>query len=61
MWADFYALRDAVGANLDRVQIIKGWLDAAGATHEQVYDVAWSPGREPDASGARRDSAGTAS
>ena len=46
-----YALRDAIGANLDRVQIVKGWLDPAGATHEQVYDVAWSPGREPDANG----------
>ena len=40
-----------VGGNLDRIQIVKGWLDAAGATHEQVYDVAWSPGREPDADG----------
>jgi len=46
-----YALRDAIGANLDRVQIIKGWLDAKGKTHEQVYDVAWSVGREPDANG----------
>jgi hypothetical protein len=46
-----YALRDAIGANLDRIQIVKGWLDAAGATHEHVYDVAWSPGREPDANG----------
>jgi hypothetical protein len=46
-----YALRDPVGANLDRIQIVKGWLDAEGKTHEQVYDVAWSPGREPDANG----------
>ena len=46
-----YALRDPIGANLDRIQIIKGWLDAEGATHEKVYDVAWSPGREPDANG----------
>ena len=41
------ALRDADGANLDRVQVIKGWLDAAGKTHEKVYDVAWSGGRKP--------------
>jgi hypothetical protein len=41
------ALRDADGANLDRLQIIKGWLDAAGVTHEQVFDVAWSGGRKP--------------
>jgi hypothetical protein len=47
-----YALRDPIGANLDRIQIIKGWLDAEGKTHEKVYDVAWSPGREPDADGA---------
>jgi hypothetical protein len=46
-----YALRDPIGANLDRIQIIKGWLDAEGKTHEKVYDVAWSPGREPDADG----------
>ncbi|MEC9372359.1 MAG: DUF3604 domain-containing protein, partial [Planctomycetota bacterium] len=35
------ALKDPIGANLDRVQIIKGWLDAAGELHEQVYDVVW--------------------
>ena len=46
-----YALRDPIGANLDRIQIIKGWLDANGKTHEKVYDVAWSSGREPDANG----------
>lgn len=46
-----YALRDPVGANLDRIQIVKGWLDAKGKTHEKVYDVAWSPGRKQDAQG----------
>jgi hypothetical protein len=46
-----YALRDVIGANLDRIQIVKGWLDARGNTHEKVYDVAWSVGREPDANG----------
>ncbi|AXI53802.1 hypothetical protein SuNHUV7_41380 (plasmid) [Pseudoseohaeicola sp. NH-UV-7] len=40
------ALRDPIGANLDRVQIIKGWLDAEGKTHEKVYDVVWSGTRE---------------
>ena len=39
-----YALRDPIGANLDRIQIVKGWLDG-NATHEQVYDVAWSGDR----------------
>jgi hypothetical protein len=37
-----YALRDARGANLDRIQIIKGWMDAKGELHEKVHDVAWS-------------------
>jgi hypothetical protein len=46
-----YALRDPIGANLDRIQIVKGWLDAKGETHEKVYDVHWSTGREPDANG----------
>jgi hypothetical protein len=46
-----YALRDPIGANLDRIQIVKGWLDAKGKTHEKVYDVAWSAGREPDSNG----------
>ena len=46
-----YALRDSVGANLDRIQIVKGWLDGKGKTHEAVYDVAWSGDRKPDANG----------
>ena len=45
------AMRDADGANLDRVQVIKGWLDPAGKTHEKVYDVAWSGDRKPGANG----------
>lgn len=36
------ALKDPDGANLDRVQIVKGWVDASGASHERVYDVVWS-------------------
>ena len=40
------AVRDPEGADLDRVQVIKGWVDADGSTHEQVYDVAWSGDRE---------------
>ena len=39
-------LRDPDGANLDRVQIIKGWLDRDGKTHERIYDVACAGGRE---------------
>lgn len=40
------SLRDADGANLDRIQIIKGWLDKEGKTHERIYDVAVSDGRK---------------
>jgi len=40
------ALRDADGANLDRVQVIKGWMDAKGELHEKVYDVVWSGDRK---------------
>ncbi|KPK51999.1 MAG: hypothetical protein AMS22_09970 [Thiotrichales bacterium SG8_50] len=39
------ALRDVDGANLDRLQIVKGWLDSKGVTQEQVYDVICSDGR----------------
>jgi hypothetical protein len=45
------ALRDPDGANLDRVQIIKGWTTADGETQERVYDAAWSDGRVPGADG----------
>jgi hypothetical protein len=43
--------KDPVGANLDRVQIVKGWMDAAGNTHEKVFDVAWAGERAKDARG----------
>ncbi len=36
------ALKDPLSGNLDRIQIVKGWLDAQGKTHEKVYDVVWS-------------------
>ncbi len=39
-------MRDADGANLDRLQIVKGWLDASGKTREFVYDLVWSGGRK---------------
>ena len=45
------AMRDPIGANLDRIQIVKGWLDAKGETHEQVYDVVWSGDRKPGKDG----------
>lgn len=43
------ALKDPIGANLDRYQIVKGWMDRSGKLHEKVYDVAWSGNRKPDA------------
>ncbi len=46
-----YALRDPIGANLDRIQVVKGWLDNKGKTHEKVYDVVWSGDREPGQNG----------
>ncbi len=46
-----YALRDPIGANLDRIQIVKGWLDKKGVTREKVYDVAWSDNRVRGADG----------
>ena len=45
------ALRDPMGANLDRIQIVKGWSDAKGQLQEKVHDVAWSGGRKPGADG----------
>jgi hypothetical protein len=45
------ALKDPIGANLDRYQIVKGWLDGKGQVQEKVYEVAWSAGRKPGADG----------
>jgi hypothetical protein len=45
-----YALRDPIGANLDRIQIVKGWY-TGDELHEKVYDVVWSGNRKPGADG----------
>jgi hypothetical protein len=45
------AMKDPYSGNLDRIQIVKGWLDAEGRLQEQVYDVAWSGERQPGADG----------
>jgi hypothetical protein len=46
-----WAMRDPDSGNLDRLQIVKGWVDAVGHSHERVYDVAWSGDRRLDATG----------
>ena len=45
------AVKDPLGANLDRLQVVKGWIDSAGQQQEKVYNVAWSDDRQLDASG----------
>ena len=45
------AAKDPFSGNLDRIQIVKGWLDEQGETHEKVHDVAWSDGRKPGSDG----------
>ena len=55
------ALKDPIGANLDRVQIVKAWVDAKGESHERVFDVAASAARIASAvnsAGGRLPSAG---
>lgn len=41
-----FAARDPAGANIDRVQLVKGWVDQSGNTHERVFNVAWSDDRQ---------------
>jgi hypothetical protein len=45
------AMKDPYSGNLDRIQIVKGWLNADGSTSEKVYDVVWSGDRKPGADG----------
>jgi hypothetical protein len=45
------ALKDPLSGNLDRIQIVKVWVDAKGERQEKVYDVVWSGGRKPGADG----------
>jgi hypothetical protein len=45
------AMKDPIGANLDRIQVVKGWVDKTGKTQERIYDVAVSGGRKIDADG----------
>ena len=45
------AMKDPLSGNLDRYQIVKGWMDAKGELRERVYDVAWSGARKPGSDG----------
>jgi hypothetical protein len=45
------ALKDPIGGNLDRIQIVKSWVDSAGKTQEKIYNVAWSGSRKPNKDG----------
>jgi len=45
------ALKDPLSGNLDRIQIVKGWVDGSSQRQEQVYDVVWSGDRQPGADG----------
>ena len=53
-----YAMRDPKSAYLDRIQVIKGWLDKSGKLHERVYDVAVSDDRKIDSSGRTKKAVG---
>ncbi len=53
-----YAMRDPKSAYLDRIQVIKGWLDKSGKLHERVYDVAVSDNRSIDSSGRTKKAVG---
>ncbi len=52
------AAKDPYSGNLDRIQIIKGWMDSKGETHEKVYDVAVSDGRKIGKDGRCKDAVG---
>jgi hypothetical protein len=52
------ALKDTISANLDRIQVIKGWVEKDGQTQERVYDVAVSGDRKIDADGRSRTAVG---
>ena len=53
------AQRDPLGANLDRIQMIKGWVDGDGTSHEAIFDLAWSDDRDIDPDTGKLSSVGS--
>jgi len=53
------ALKDPIGGNLDRIQVVKGWVGKDGKSQERIFDVAVSGGRKIDADGRCRTSVGS--
>jgi hypothetical protein len=53
------AAKDPRGAHLDRIQIIKGWVDDGSESHEKIFDIAASPGRDIDPEAYRADPVGS--
>jgi hypothetical protein len=47
------ALKDPEGANLDRVQVVKGWIDGSGKLNEKIFDVVWSSPDKRSLTGGR--------
>lgn len=50
-----HAARDPMSGNLDRIQVVKGWVDSKGRSHEKIYNVAWSGDRKLDREGKLPD------
>jgi hypothetical protein len=46
-----HAAMDPMSGQLDRIQVVKGWVDAAGESHERIYEAAWSDGRRLNTDG----------
>ncbi len=46
-----HAAKDPLSGNLDRIQVVKGWVDASGKAQQRIYDVVWSGDRKPGADG----------
>lgn len=48
------ALKDPYGGNLDRIRVVKGWVESSGKTYEKIFDVAWSQPNKREPRGRRQ-------